>query len=229
MIQLTREKILFSLPTSAVLLDDDPRKRPLERELVSAHVCSHCGTVAQAIYKTEDRIVNLTKDFFGLEKEMAPGKFAVSTPRHEVQPRYKSFLFELAGGSCEMLVESYHGDYETTKAMGRCPYSRLIYRPGPFDLCYYLLSVASIIDCDEWYRLSVETRTRMRLALASPDAERNQANARIMLDQLQGVPKRFHVAEDVTGNGPPVWLLSRNDWNGYILDRVLRSEQIKVS
>lgn len=234
MIQLSREgKILFSLPAMSVLLDEDPRKKPLERPLVSGHVCPNCGVIVQAVYNTDKRVEDLTKEFFNLERRMEPSQFAVPTPRHEVQPKYRSYLFDTTPRS-EMLVEVYHADLAVPNGKGRCPYTRMVYRPGPFDLRHYLLGVCRIVNTKEWYLAGNDEWRKLTEGLLGNDEERCMANAQRLFDYFRqeqyNVPKRIRVAQDVTGKGPPVWLISKQDWSYYAMnlgiERCIRTQGV---
>lgn len=211
MIQLTDKEILFSQPNAALLADGDSRKNPVTRELLSAHICPWCGVLAQAVYKTAERIKDVTQEAFGLDKPLSPSKMAVSTLKHQVQPKFKSYLIGVGGDQVEMLREESHFSIASTIIFGQCKCKRAVYFPGQFDLVRYLFGLAKIVTSVDWYQADAPTWSKLVQALAGVDPELNEQNAQQFFNEIKS---RVQIADDVTGNGPPVWLTSKGDW-GY--------------
>lgn len=211
MILFTKTEILFSQPNASLLTDGDPRKQPIVKELVSAHVCPRCSVPVQMIYKTDARIKDLTQQAFRLEKPLSASKMSVSTPGHQVQPKYKSYMVRVAGQSVEMLREESHFSIVGTVIFGQCSNKRVVHFPGPFNLTLYLFGLARAVTSVEWYQADQPTWAKLVEGLSGPDAERNLRNASQLFDEIKG---RISVAEDLTGNGPPLWLTGKGDW-GY--------------
>ena len=212
MIHVTREKIIFSLPNSeAVIFGRRIEKEPLERDLVSAHVCPYCGVLAQATYYTDKRVEDLTKDHFGLEKPASLGKFAVTTARHESQPKFKSYLLSAGGKQVELIREDTHFNISSTRASGCCKIQKSVWFPGQFNLIRYLFAMTKVESGEYWHPFSDVVWERLRLCLMGPDPELNQRNADVMFTELS---PRINIAQDTTENGSPMWLLAKQDF-GY--------------
>jgi hypothetical protein len=211
MIRVSKEHIRFTLPGSS-LIGQPEHRQVLERDLISAHVCSHCGVLVQAVYKTDRRVEELSQEFFGLDKPMKPGRFATATARHEVQPKYKSYLVTVNGQAAEILRESYHWSLTEGSVAGRCKITRCVYKPGPFDLQHYIFAAGAITMGEFWNSDYGQYWRRMRLCLQSDNQELNQRNLGLMFGALR--PK-LNIAQDVTGNGPDMWMLSKSDGWGY--------------
>ena len=214
MIRVTKSQIEFHLPDSSILRDGDSRKQPLTRDLISAHVCPNCTTLVQAVYRTEKAVKELTRDFFGLEKSMGVSKFAPSMPNHQVQPKFKSQFLTAGGKTAELIREEFHFKTCDGRPSGVCKVMRCVYQAGQFDLCRYLLLAARIVLSTDWYPGQIDHWRKLFSSLTGPDAFKNQANATQLFEWLR---QRMLIAEDITGNGPPLWLLTKSDlgYNGF--------------
>ena len=211
----TTAKIRFTREHSVVESKaTDPSSNWIDFDLVSAHVCKHCDTIVQAVYKTDRHLKEVSRDFFKMKEGLRAAKFAVSRPQHSVSPAYHSFLLDGRDGRVEVIRESFHFNFMTEEHNGRCPYRFVVYDPGPFDLRRYLYGMAGVLGSENWFQFSDATWQCFDNVMNMPDKQE------VLLDRIKS---RFQIIEDQVPGGSPLWLLCKGEWNYYTLDTELRN------
>lgn len=212
MIQLNKTQIFFSLPQKGLVGDDHPS---LALPLEYGHVCPNCGTVIQALFRTDQSIDKALQKHFRSEKELALNKMAVSTPLHQISPKYFQCWEEIAGGGVQVILEEFHWNICTTKHSGQCKYTASIFRRD-FDPVYYTQRLINIETQSGWHPIYDACLANTRKLLGTGAAALAQ-------DILQFSSANYGVATDVTGRVAPVYLMSRSDWSSYRLESYLKA------
>ena len=175
------------------------------RKLIYGHRCPNCGTIIQALF-TGAPLVNWKE-------------YSQQTVRHSItRPPYLAANKTLPDGSIgQYLLEEMHCSLDNRMEGGRCKYTKMIYRRGPFDRTFYLHAICR--EAIEFQYMTNSTAKLVKSHIAGPNGE---AFSMEFLNLC-----RTHVGigvDTVNEEASPVWLLAKYDlgWSfSTALDRII--------
>ena len=208
-----KDRVITFTRTKATLADE-----PVEKELLTGHVCPNCKSVVQALFLNDGKRIPLDL-------------VAEPTERHQVVPKYDYERIVMQDGrQADFIREKFHLGLETLHVYGKCKYQFAVHFPAPPEVN----PVPWVAGCMSFLHGTKKSPGYIprnwlqftKVFKSGGDARREMCRVMWFGDHrgsfTGSVTKKIAIAEEVTGTCPPLVLLTRFDWGHWDMEQSIR-------